>query len=171
MLILTVALLTLLPVRPLSEPAVTDAIVAVAVVDAPASEVWKAWTTSGGVESWMVAHAEIDLRVGGKMRTHYSKEGKLGDPGTIENTIISYDPERMLSLKVAKTPERFPFKKAVQDMWTVVYLEPVAGGKTKVTCRGLGFTEDPESQQMRRFFERGNQMTLDALAARFKEKK
>src|SRR5205814_9160179 len=100
-------------------------ILAVAVVDAPVQEVWNALTTSAGAESWMVAHAEIDLKVGGTMRTHYSKEGKLGDPGTIENMIICYDPQRMLSIKTTKTPERFPFKNAIQQMWTVIYLDPL----------------------------------------------
>ena len=171
MLVTLAIAVLLLPVRPFAQAPSTDPIVAVGVVDAPASEVWKVWTTSAGAASWMVAQAEIDLRVGGKMRTHYSKDGKLGDPGTIENVIICFDPERMLSIKTVKTPERFPFKKAIQDMWTVIYLEPVeGGGKTRVTCRGLGFTADPESQQMRKFFERGNQITVDALVAKFKRK-
>ena len=148
----------------------SEPIVAIAVVDAPVEQVWRAFTTREGAESWMVAHADVDLRVGGKMRTHYSKDGKLGDPGTIENTIICYDPQRMISIKNTRAPESFPFKKAIQEMWTVIYFEPVESGKTKVTCRGLGFTDDPESQQMRKFFERGNQITMDALVARFKGK-
>ena len=163
-----VVLAVLLPIC--AQAPVTDPIVAEGIVNAPVGEVWKAWTTGEGASTWMVAHAEIDLRVGGIMRTHYSKNAKLGDPGTIENVIICYDPERMLSIKTVKTPERFPFKKAIQNMWTVIYLEPSSGGKTKVTCRGLGFTADPESQQMRKFFERGNQITIDALIAKFKGK-
>jgi uncharacterized protein YndB with AHSA1/START domain len=90
------------------------------VVQASLDEVWKAFTTNKGQESWNVAHAEIDLRVGGKMRTHYSPKGKLGDSGTIENTILSYDPKRMLSIKVSKTPKGFPFPKAIKSMWTVI---------------------------------------------------
>ena len=43
------------------EPLITEAI-----IDAPRKEVWKAFTTKEGVESWMVAHAQIDLKVGGK---------------------------------------------------------------------------------------------------------
>ncbi len=147
-----------------------DPVVHVAVVNANLNAMWMAWTTKEGAESWMVALAEVDLRVGGKMRTHYDKNGKIGDPGTIENTIISYDPHRMISIKATKTPERFPFKKAIQDMWTVVYFEPVEGGQTKVTVRSLGFSADPESQQMRAFFDRGNKVTLDALVARFMKK-
>ena len=149
---------------------ILEPIVHSAVINADLGAMWTAWTTKEGAESWMVAQAEIDLRVGGIMRTRYDKEGKLGGPGTIENAIISYDPQRMLSIKVTRTPERFPFKKAIQDMWTVVYFELMEAGKTRVTVRSLGFTADPESQQMRAFFDRGNKATLDALVARFPKK-
>ena len=141
-----------------SSPLVADA-----VIDAPPSRVWRAFTVPAEMEKWMVAHAEMDLRVGGLMRTHYSKDGVLGDPNTIENRILAYDPERMYSIKVEKFPVNFPFKMAVKDMWTVVYFEPVEGGKTKVTVRGLGFNETEESQKMRAFFKAGNQYTLDEL--------
>jgi uncharacterized protein YndB with AHSA1/START domain len=170
MLVSLAVLLTFMPARP--DPvraADLNPVVHSIVVDASASEVWKAWTTSEGAASWMVAQADIDLRIGGLMRTHYDKTGKLGDAGTIENQILSFDPERMLSIRTVKTPERFPFKKAIQSMWTVIYLEPVEAHKTRVTVRSLGFAADVESQQMRAFFDRGNKITVDALAARFRE--
>jgi uncharacterized protein YndB with AHSA1/START domain len=141
-----------------SSPVVADA-----VIDAPPARLWKAFTVPAEMEKWMVAHAEMDLRVGGLMRTHYSKDGVLGDPNTIENRILAYDPERMYSIKVEKFPVNFPFKTAVKDMWTVIYFEPVADGKTKVSVRSLGFNETEESQKMRAFFKAGNQYTLNEL--------
>jgi uncharacterized protein YndB with AHSA1/START domain len=134
-----------------------------AVIDAPPARVWRAFTVPAEMEKWMVSHAEMDLRVGGLMRTHYSKDGVLGDPNTIENRILSLDPQRMLSIKVEKHPVNFPFKTAVKDMWTVVYFDPAGEGKTKVTVRGLGFNESEESQKMRAFFKAGNTYTLDEL--------
>lgn len=142
-----------------------------AVVDAPLAQVWNAFTTKDGVESWMVAHAEIDFRVGGMMRTHYRKEGVIGDEGTIENAVLSYDPQRMFSMRIAKTPKGFPFPKAWQSTWSVVYFEALGENKTKVSIRMLGYTEDEESQKMRAFFLRGNQYTLDQLVARFRSGK
>jgi uncharacterized protein YndB with AHSA1/START domain len=137
------------------------------IVNAALQKVWVAFTTKEGMESWMVAHAEMDLRVGGKMRTHYRKEGVLGDAGTIENRILSFDPERMISIQVARAPNGFPFPKAIESMWTVVYFEPAGTERTRVTIRGLGWTADSESQRMRRFFDAGNRQTLDALIAHF----
>src|SRR5687767_14842143 len=62
------------------------------IVEAPIAKVWAAWATSEGLRSWLAPHAEIDLRVGSRMRTNYNAQGSLGDPQTIENTVLSFDP-------------------------------------------------------------------------------
>jgi uncharacterized protein YndB with AHSA1/START domain len=141
------------------------------VVAAPPKDVWAAFTTKEGQESWMVAHSEVELKIGGLMRTHYDPKGTLGDPRTIENTIISYDPGRMLSIRVTKAPEGFPFPNAVKDMWTIIYLEAAGPQATRVRIVGLGFGADEESKKMRAFFDRGNAFTLRKLQERFAPKK
>jgi uncharacterized protein YndB with AHSA1/START domain len=140
-----------------------EPIVSEAIVQAPADAVWALWSTGEGLGSWLAPHVDIDLRLGGLMRTNYSPQGRLGDPSTIENVILSFEPGRMLSIGVAKTPEGFPFPNAIQRMWTVVYLEPVDGDRTRVRVVGLGFGPDEESQRMRAFFQQGNDITLGQL--------
>lgn len=137
------------------------------VVAAPVAQVWAAMSTSKGQESWMVAHSEIDLKVGGLMRTHYDPAGVIGDARTIENTVIAFDPERMLSIRVSRAPEGFAFPNAVKDMWTVIYFEPLGAQSTGVRIVGLGFGADEESRKMRAFFDRGNAYTLRKLQERF----
>ena len=122
----TFSLLLLLPLSAFSFAADPEPIVSSQTIKGSVQDIWKAFTTKQGQESWMVAKSEIDLKVGGLMRTHYSKDGKIGDEGTIENLIASYDPERMLSMKIAKAPASFPWKKAAQATWTVVYFEPIS---------------------------------------------
>ncbi|MGE5213405.1 MAG: SRPBCC domain-containing protein, partial [Nitrospirota bacterium] len=46
-----------------------------ALVNAPLEQVWAAFTTKAGLESWMVAHAEIELKIGGRMKTQYDPKG------------------------------------------------------------------------------------------------
>jgi len=141
------------------------------VVSAPLGDVWAAFTTAEGQKSWMVAHSEIDLKVGGLMRTNYDPKGAIGDAKTIENTIISYDPGRMLSIRVTKAPDGFPFPNAVRNMWTVIYFEPAGPQATRVRFVGLGFGGDEESKKMRAFFDKGNAYTLKKLQERFAPKK
>jgi uncharacterized protein YndB with AHSA1/START domain len=143
----------------------TSPLITEGVVEAPVDAVWAAWTTNDGLKSWLAPHASIDLRIGGLMRTNYNAAGVLGDAQTIENTILSFEPERMLSIKVTKVPEGFPFPTAVQDMWTVMYFEPDGESQTRVRVVSLGFGADEESQQMRAYFERGNAYTIEQLRA------
>jgi uncharacterized protein YndB with AHSA1/START domain len=142
-------------------------VVSEAVINAPVQRVWAAFTTKDGIASWMAPHAEIDLRVGGKMLTNYNAAGSIGDPGTIENTILSFEPLRMLSIKATKPPESFPFRKSIESMWSVVYFEPLPGDRTRVRAVGMGYGTDEESQKLRAFFERGNALTLQSLQRKF----
>ncbi len=148
-----------------------EPLVASDIVNAAPAQVWQAFTTKEGLESWQVAHAEIDLRVGGLMRTHYDKAGRIGDENTIYNLILSYDPERMFSIRIVNPPQNFPFKQAAESVWTVVYFEPVEQDRTRVTVKMLGWNETDESQKMREFFAGGNRWVLDKLKEHFEKTK
>jgi uncharacterized protein YndB with AHSA1/START domain len=144
-----------------------DPIVSEAIIEAPVEAVWSAWSTAEGLRAWLAPHADIEMRPGGLMRTNYRAQGSLGDASTIENTVLSFDPGRMLSFRVARTPEGFPFPEAIQHMWTVIYLEPADDGHSRVRVVGLGFGPDEQSQRMRDFFQRGNDATLRQLQDHF----
>jgi uncharacterized protein YndB with AHSA1/START domain len=145
----------------------SESIVIEGIVSAPVTDVWNAWATTEGLKTWLAPHADIDLRVDGLMRSNYDPKGSLGDPGTIENRVLAYEPERMLSIKVAKAPEKFPFRSRIGDMWTVLYFQPTPEGKTTLRIVGMGFESDDESQRMKEFFKQGNAYTLVQLQKRF----
>ena len=140
-----------------------DKLVTEGIIDAPVEEVWTALCTKEGLESWNVAHADVDLKVGGKMRTHYDPKGTLGDPNTIENMILSFEPRRMLSIKVGHCPEAFPFKSAIKSVWQVLHFEPIGPTRTRLQIIGMGYGSDDESRKLRAFFEKGNAYTLKQL--------
>ena len=133
-------------------------------IEAPVADVWRAFTTSEGLRAWMAPLADVELAVGGKMRANYQSDGVLGDDHTIENTILCYDPRRMLALRATKFPAGFPFVNAARETWSVFYFDALEKDRTKITVVGLGYTEEPESQRMRSFFATSNAQVLDALA-------
>jgi hypothetical protein len=73
----------------------------------------------------------------------------------------------MLSIRVSKAPDNFPFPNAVRQMWSVVYFEAAGSGRTTVREVSLGFSTDEESQRMRAFFNQGNATTLNQLQRYF----
>jgi len=141
-----------------AEPQVTEGF-----INAPVAEVWRLFTTAEGFKATGVAHADVDLKVGGAIRSHYDPNGTLGDPNTIVNEILAYEPEHMLAIRIKQAPANFPFKNAMRSTWTVIYMAP-AGSMTQVRVVGLGYGDDPESKAMREFFAKGNRETLDRMA-------
>jgi uncharacterized protein YndB with AHSA1/START domain len=137
------------------------------IVEAPLGDVWAAWTTDEGLRAWLAPHADIELQVGGQLRANYAAAGVLGDAQTIEHTILAFEPQRMLSIRVSAAPHDFPFPNAIADMWTVIYFEPSGPDRTQVRIVSLGFGADEESQAMRAFFEHGNAATLAQLQRLF----
>jgi uncharacterized protein YndB with AHSA1/START domain len=145
----------------------SESIVAEGLIEAPVHAVWNAWTTSEGLRSWLAPHAEIDLRIDGIMRSNYDPKGDLDGPGTIENKILAFEPQRMLSIRVVRAPEKFPFKSKVKQMWTVLYFHKTDDEKTMLRIVGMGFGTDEESIKMKDYFKRGNAFTLTQLQKYF----
>lgn len=143
--------------------AAADSITTEGVVSAPVGDVSSAFDTSQGLRSWMAPHADIDLRVDGLMRVNYKPEGTLGDGSTVVNRVLSFEPQHLLSMRVAKAPDDFPFPGAIVAMWTVVYFEDAGDSKTRLRVVSMGFTPDADSQRMKAFFERGNAYTVMKL--------
>ena len=85
-------------------------------IEADLNEAWKALTTNEGTKLWWAPLVEIDdFAVGGIIRSNYNSKGKIGDATTIENTILSFDPHRMISIRPTKFPTGFPFVEAAKN--------------------------------------------------------
>ena len=136
------------------------------VIPAPIDEVWKVFSTSDGYKTLGPSLADVDLRVGGLIRSRYRADGVLGDAETIENVIIDYRAPVMMAMRISKTPASFPFKQAWKSTWTVLTLTPTDSG-THLRAESFGYGTDDESLAMRRFFEAGNQQTIDTLRRHF----
>lgn len=134
-------------------------------IRASIDDVWNAFSTAEGLRSWAAPLADIDFRVGGKWRANYDKDGTLGDENTIENTILCFDPKKMLALKATGFPANFPFVEAATKTWSVFYFSKIDESKTKVTIVGLGYDESEQSQKMRAFFKPANKYSMDQLKA------
>lgn len=158
------------PTKSVAAPDALNPLACEAIVNAPAGQVWKAFATTEGVESWMAAKGSVDLKVMGKMLTTYDKNATLGDEHTIENTIRAYVPERLLAIQCTKVPKGFEHAEAFQRVWSVVYFEPVSETQTRVRCVQVNYGDDEASKAVRKHFEWGNPYTLKKLQEHFTAK-
>jgi uncharacterized protein YndB with AHSA1/START domain len=140
-----------------------------AVIAAPVAEVWDAFTTAEGFTSWAVPLAEIDLRVGGAIRSNYNPNGTIGDAGTIVNEILAFEPQRMISLRNVKAPDGFPNAELFSKTWSVIYFSPVDDlrDRTHIRLVGMGYGEGGAWDDLYTFFKAGNAQVLDALRKKF----
>ncbi len=108
--------------------------------------------------------------MGGKWRANDNNAGSLGDETTIENTILCYDPKRMLSIKPTGFPRGFEFVAAAKETWSVFYFTKISDSKTKIAIVGLGYTDSEQSMKMGVFFKPANQYAVDQLKAALETK-
>lgn len=135
-----------------------------ALINGAPEEVWRLITTQGGIESWLAPHADVDLRVGGLIRTHQDRNGRIGDPQTLVNRVVALSPRRMLTVQVDQAPQAYPWASAVIGTQYDVYVDPVAQGRTRVLCVGRGFPGGPMGYALRSLFEQGMGLALSQLA-------
>ena len=129
-------------------------------VSVPASqhEVWKAFTTSEGLSTWLTPRAVVDLRNGGEWTAHY--------PGghTGGGTIISLTPEQELTLR-ALAPEQFPNVRAQRTTARFEFIPE--GSSTRVRLTQTGWKAGDEWEKAYEYLARGNPQLLWALHRRF----
>ena len=131
---------------------------------APVEDVWRAYTTAEGWTAWASPKAEIDLRVGGTIRTAY--QGEIGGSNTNTLHIVNYVPERLLTLR-AEVSSNWPeiMQVDAEKLSNVVLFDEVGDGVTRIQSFGIGYTDAPEIQEMMGFFIEANESSYRNLRA------
>ena len=113
-------------VRPADD---TQALVIELSIPAPLPEVWKAFTTTDGLSSWLAPEVSVDLRKGGDWLIKF--------PGsTAGGTIVSFVPQKELVLS-ALAPDRFPHVRAARTR--AVFTFTAKGNNTLVRLSQTGW--------------------------------
>ena len=131
---------------------------AVVVIEAPVSEVWKAWTTREGIRSFLAPEANIDLRPGGRYEPLFLLDNPPGKQGCSGCIILAIQPEKMLSF-TWNSPPHLP---EVRDHYTHVTLrfEPLDGGKTRLIFHQEGWGEGGQWTDSHAYFTRAWKQTV-----------
>lgn len=132
-------------------------------IAAEADRLWSALSTAEGWQSWAVPVAFVDFRIGGEFETTYSRAALKGDPANIRNRILAIVPGRMLVIQAVQAPPGFPHREILPDLWSVIEIEPLAAGRTRVTLTGGGYRTSPAHDGLFAFFRAGNAQALGNL--------
>jgi uncharacterized protein YndB with AHSA1/START domain len=163
------------PTAPGAGPPTTDPLAPIHAETTVASgphEVWQCWTTGAGMKSFLT-DAKVDLGIGGSFEIYFGPESAVGQRGSEGCTILSYEPESMLSFSWNAPPKFGSLRE--KRTWVVLHLEPYGGHATKVTLAHLGFAEqaaaDPGNRagwaDIRAYFDDAWPSVLAALREHF----
>ena len=133
-------------------------------IETAVGKAWQAYTTSEGWMTWASPLAEVDLRTGGTIKTHYGEDAKIGDAGTITLHIVNYVPERVLTLR-AELSERWPdvMKEDDGKLMNIVTFEPMGEKRTRIVSYGVGYRDLPAYDELMKFFIPANEGLLRKL--------
>jgi uncharacterized protein YndB with AHSA1/START domain len=136
-----------------------------AVVDAAPADVWAAISTAEGWKSWAVPVAWAPAA--DMIETSYTPTARPGDPSTIRQQVLLRVPRRLMVFRTVKASAGFPDFDTYAKVVSALELEPAGEGRTRVRLTGTGYEDSEAGRRLLGFFERGNQVSLDALKARF----
>jgi len=126
------------------------------VVEAPIRTVWELYTTAAGMQSWAAPAVEIDLRIGGMLRSNFTAGTKIGDPGTVTSEITNLIPGQEITVRddlihlltlgglhewVEMFPESFlrQLENEGDDVFTTTRFEAVGEKETRLTVFSYGY--------------------------------
>ncbi len=128
------------------------------VVPGKPADVWAAFTTSAGLNTWLWQDCTVELREGGGWTVHYPG-GKTGG-----GTIVKFTPGRSVEMR-AMAPEQFP---TVRSERTTALFEFAPDGEgTRVTLTQTGWKTGKEWDDAYDYLAKGNAQLLGQLWYRF----
>jgi len=136
------------------------------VVDGPALEVWSAWTTKAGIDSWWgPPDARIELRIGGPFELLFLADAPPGTQGSEGCRFLAYVPGEMLAFTWNATPDH-PLRQSYT--WVVLTFSQLDEATTAVRLVHTGFQEGPDWDTYMAYFDDAWGRVLDRLAAHWR---
>jgi uncharacterized protein YndB with AHSA1/START domain len=128
------------------------------IVPAARAEVWKAFSTSEGLSTWLAPGAVVDLKPGGEWMVHFAGSSSAG------GNIVSFVPQKEIVIS-ALAPEKFPTVRAQRT--TARFELEDHGRETLVRLTQTGWKDGDEWDRAYEYLTAGNAELLATLHRRF----
>ena len=127
-------------------------------VPAARAEVWKAFSTSEGLSTWLAPNSNVELKPGGEWMVHFPG-GSTGG-----GNIVSFVPGKEIVIK-ALAPDQFPTVRAQRT--TARFELEDRGNATLVRLTQTGWQEGDEWDRAYEYLTAGNAQLMATLHRRF----
>ena len=144
-------------------------IVVTKVVNAPVADVWKAWTTAEGIESFFAPKAaKVEPWPGGAFELWFGVNLPEGTRGSEGCKVHSVKPMEQFVFEWS-APPTIP---VIRGLRTLVYLDfkPLPENRTEVTLRNFGYGEGEDWAKTKAYFAAAWPAVMAGLEKRFMPK-
>ena len=144
-------------------------IIVVKTINAPVADVWKAWTTPDGIESFFAPKApKVEPWVGGAFELWFGVDQPEGSRGSENCKVHSVKPMEQLVIEW-NAPPTIP---TIRPLRTLVYLDfkPLPDNRTEVTLRNFGYGVGEDWDKTKAYFARAWPAVMANLEKRFQPK-
>lgn len=126
-------------------------------------QIWKAVSTSEGLRSFVAPVTDVEMKYNGHYYTNYQLGSKIGDPGTIYNTVLAYVPLEMVAIHV-KLNKVFPASVADADrLNAILQIKDLGDNRVRVWETMVGWQDGQDWDKVYKFFQTGNAYVLGQL--------
>jgi uncharacterized protein YndB with AHSA1/START domain len=140
-------------------------LVKTATVKATVDEVWSAWTTTEGIQSFFAPEARVEARPGGPFEVYINPYAKPGMKGADDMVFLALQEKRMLSF-TWNAPPHLPEVRRQRTSVTV-RMKPAGEGATEVRLVHSGWGDGGQWDQAYAYFDRAWGNVLANLGKRF----
>ncbi len=139
------------------------------IINAPVAEVWKAWTTAEGIESFFAPKAaKVEPVTGGAFELWFGVNLPEGSRGSEGCKVHSVKPLEQFVFEW-NAPPTIP---AIRGLRTLVYLDfkALPDNRTEVTLRNFGYGDGEDWQKAKAYFTQAWPAVMAGLEKRFAAK-
>src|SRR5690242_13970257 len=109
------------------------------------AQVWEMVSTSQGLRAFVAPVTDVEMKYNGKYYTNYQPGSKIGDPGTIYNTVVAYVPLQMVAIHVKLGKAIFPASVADADrLNAIMEIKDVGDNRVRVSETMVGWETGPD---------------------------
>ena len=127
-------------------------------------QVWDMVSTSQGLRAFVAPVTDVEMKYNGKYYTNYQPGSKIGDPGTIYNTVLAYIPMEMVAIHVKLGKVVFPASVADADrLNAILAIKDLGDNRVRVSETMVGWQTGEDWDKVYTFFQTGNAYTLGQL--------
>lgn len=153
------------PARPAPGKAISKEV----TVAASRAEVWKAWTTNEGAQTFFAPKTNIELAFGGMYEVLFRPDAPAGQRGDEGTHTLSYVQGEMVSFEWSFPPSIPSLRNAGVHTFVVIQLADAGEGRTRVRLTHAGWCEGEDWDKGYAYFESAWDIVLGRLVERFEK--